>query len=207
MSKSLKQQVLQEIRHREQLRKDRKVKTEEKSKEEERQKLWNFFEAILERNLCELKNYTGHIVDCSAAKEIFYFFELSSELGFEITEIKTSSKENYRFNVLKPMEGGKKTPAQHRLDKFNQQLEKAKKQMEKNIKSECQRVKQCIRENKYSDRRDGVYVIISVKTGYNINNEFEAGYVREFFDKLNLMFLGEFKRRRVRMWEFIIKIK
>lgn len=187
MSKSLKQQVMAEMRRRE--------REEEKQQEELRKRL------ILDSFEMELKSCLEQLTDFRQC-EVKYVEDRSrlhnkaARLGFVSYERMQKRDQScfYDFHLVmmvpefKRGEGQKRTQAQQWLYRFRKELKKAREERKKELLETCKKVKEEIEAGRYAGRlvNSGSEVRIEIKAETVTKNDFEKEVVSKYFSKYKI---------------------
>lgn len=179
MSKSLHAQIVEEIQRREK----EKLRKELEKQATIKENILKDFDVFLANLLENLEDYTEHQINPK-----YIYSDLLAELGFSFY-----IRDNKYFVSVPSFEkGSRRTPAQLKLFKFEQELRKVRQEKKKEVLAECHKVKHLIEIGEYDHflAYEDIPTRIWVASFKKFNTNYENELIQSFFSKFQLPFTG-----------------
>lgn len=193
MSKSLHAKIESEICRREQ----EKLKQELEKQAAIKENILKDFDIFLANQLENLEDYTEHQI-----KSQYVYGDLLRELGFNF-----HMRDNkYFVSVPKFKKGSRRTPAQLKLFKFEQELRQFRQERKREVLDECRKVKCLMETGKYDYflAYEDIPARIWVESFKKFHINYENELIQSFFSRFGLSFTGyqEYKYSPFVFWTF-----
>lgn len=179
MSKSLYAKIESEISRREQ----EKLKQELERQAAIKENILKDFDVFLANQLKNLEDYTEHQINSQ-----YIYGDLLKELGFNF-----HMRDSKCFvSVPKSKKGTRRTPAQLKLFKFEQELRQFRQERRREVLDECRRVKSLMETGKYDYflAYEDIPTRIWVESFKKFHTNYENELIQSFFSKFRLSFTG-----------------